>query len=447
MKNSKFFLKRYFGFIRPIYHGVYFLFVVLESCACWFYFNKNDDFIEWCNSIGCCGISEQIATFSSMMGMQAICTAIIIFLYSKYNEGAQGIRSEYFIEFKMGKKTVSIYRITSLVLPCISVIFYKLQWYGAAIVGAAFLYYIIAVYVLLISVLMRRDKISKLIRKMVQKEILYKETNLSSYIMKEVSGGFFIIVSEKSKWLRRKRERIKLQSKSQIYQELKSDIIDWVFNENSKYELDLTVKDICEELSDLSAQNIIVNYIFMYELVTNILITNLEISIDWKLAIIDRIFVTLDSKSSDVCLNYSKMSYEVLYFAVVCSILQHGNDREKDYLWFGFFEKEKKRNPQIAKSLFVLSLGFMELLRRTNTIDTYLVNIIQTHRDKLSKSLNFIGDFFNEYKDFNKKYSVALSLIGCETQYYIEDCYKDIQNDLINIGNKDYYMKTFIRTI
>jgi len=113
VKNTKDFLKKYFQWFRPIYHGVYFFFIVLEILACYYYFKKGyyetgyyylDYFIKWCKAIDWCEVSKEIASFNSMMGMQAVCTAIIIFLYTKYSEGAQGIRSEYFIEYKMGKK-------------------------------------------------------------------------------------------------------------------------------------------------------------------------------------------------------------------------------------------------------------------------------------------------------------------------------------------------------
>lgn len=103
----------------------------------------------------------------------------------------------------------------------------------------------------------------------------------------------------------------------------------------------------------------------MYDLVVDILKVDLNVDQSWRVMLIDKIFITLDKKND---INKDSL-YEVLYFAVICAVLQYGNKNEKDYLWFRFFEMQRKRNAQIAKRLFIFSLGFLELLRRTDKED------------------------------------------------------------------------------
>lgn len=432
---------------------MYCLFIVLEVWTCKYYYCDSynsylSEFIKWCKTIEWSKISEEIASFNSMIGMQAVCTAIIIFLYSKYNEGAQGIRNEYLIEYKMGKKTVSIYRITSLLLPCISLFFDRIHWYGVAVVSAIFMYYIICVYVILISALMRRDKISKLVKKMIHKEILDMETKLNNLCTKEISNGYFVVQWNTSKWYCKfkRKKKVQLQDKNQVYQELKSDTINWTFSEKRQYELSLTVQDIFEEISELKTKNVIINYIYMYDLTIAILNVKLEVTESWKVALIDKIFIRLNQENNI----HENSYYEVLYYAVICAILQHGKKDEKDYLWFGFFETQRKRNPKMAKKLFVFSLGFLELLRRSNIPDKYfLKNIAEPYQVEFKETCYYVKESFNDYIDneFCNKYSIVLSIIGCGNEVFIKKCYKDVQMDLKNIGNKNYYVKTMISFI
>lgn len=457
MNKLKDFLKKQLSLFRPIYHGIYLLFIGLEIFVCIYYYKENpyngcneylSAFIEWCKTIEWNEISREIASFNSMIGMQAICTAIIIFLYSRYNEGTQGIRSEYLIEYKMGKKTVSIYRITSLLLPCFSMFFDKIHWYGAAVVSAVFLYYIICVYVILISILMRRDKISKLIQKMIHKEILDMETKLRCYITKEVLNGYFVILPDESNLINKitRKKKIQLQNKNQVYQELKSKTISWTFGENRQYELSLTVQDIFEEISELRTENVIINYIYMYDLIVEILNVDLSGAETWKVSLIDKMVIKLDEKNNI----YKNPHYEILYYAIICAILQHGKKNEKNYLWFAFFETQRKRNSKMAKKLFAFSLGFLELLRRTNLPDEYFSEtIVKTYGNKFKETLYSVEECFDDYIDdeFCDKYSVVLSIIGCGYEGYIKNCYRDVQMDLKNIGNKNYFVKTIIRSI
>ena len=427
--------------------------MVLEVWTCKYYYCDSynsylSEFIKWCKTIEWSKISEEIASFNSMIGMQAVCTAIIIFLYSKYNEGAQGIRNEYLIEYKMGKKTVSIYRITSLLLPCISLFFDRIHWYGVAVVSAIFMYYIICVYVILISALMRRDKISKLVKKMIHKEILDMEIKLNNLCTKEISNGYFVIQWNTSKWYYKiiRKKKVQLQDKNQVYQELKSDTINWTFSEKRQYELSLTVQDIFEEISELKTKNVIINYIYMYDLTIAILNVKLEVTESWKVALIDKIFIRLDQENNI----HENSYYEVLYYAVICAILQYGKKDEKDYLWFGFFETQRKRNPKMAKKLFAFSLGFLELLRRSNIPDKYfLKNIVEPYQVEFKETCYYVKEGFNDYIDneFCDKYSIVLSIIGCGNEVFIKKCYKDVQMDLKNIGNKNYYVKTMISFI
>jgi len=381
--------------------------MVLEVWTCKYYYCDSynsylSEFIKWCKTIEWSKISEEIASFNSMIGMQAVCTAIIIFLYSKYNEGAQGIRNEYLIEYKMGKKTVSIYRITSLLLPCISLFFDRIHWYGVAVVSAIFMYYIICVYV---------------------------QWNTSKWYYKII-----------------RKKKVQLQDKNQVYQELKSDTINWTFSEKRQYELSLTVQDIFEEISELKTKNVIINYIYMYDLTIAILNVKLEVTESWKVALIDKIFIRLDQENNI----HENSYYEVLYYAVICAILQYGKKDEKDYLWFGFFETQRKRNPKMAKKLFAFSLGFLELLRRSNIPDKYfLKNIVEPYQVEFKETCYYVKEGFNDYIDneFCDKYSIVLSIIGCGNEVFIKKCYKDVQMDLKNIGNKNYYVKTMISFI
>lgn len=433
-----------------IYHVIYFLFILFEIVICFYYLflkdlyrififsiDENSNFIlkflrffynfSWCN------ISNNLASFSSMIGMQAICSAIIIFLYSKYSEGSHGIPTEFLIECKIGKKTIFIYRITSLLLPVLSYIFEELCWNVAAVLSAIFLYYTICIYVFLISSLMQRNKTLKILQYIIKNEILDKEKNFNTYILEEISYGYFKYEKEKC---------IKFQTKGQIYIALRSDIIDSIFNESDIYEINVVIKCIYEELMNLNSKNPIINFIYMYDLITRVLEFSINISKDWDLIIIEQVITTLDEKNDQ---DINNDLYSVLYFAIISAIINSRNKSVKEYLWSNFFRVENKRFIQLTYKLFICSLFVLELLHRRRKRDKYSEKYIKKNRDFFMSFLCLPEKV--EIPVIILQCSFVFSIMGFNTDENIKQCFRDIVEDINNLNNKNYFEKTIISTL
>lgn len=449
---------------RPVYHGIYIFFIILEVTVFCYYFLLNDccniitilvkkynefrqysyilklppikdtfkfstilNFSKICNIQN---IIQEFTSFSSMLGMQAICTAIIIFLYSKYSEGSHGIPSDFLIEHLLGKRTVFIYRVTSLLLPCVSLIFNYIGWVGIAIVSAVFMYYIIGVYVFLVSKLMQREKTSKLIKEMLKKEIKDKEEVYKTYILEDLSYGYLKCTED---------NKIILQTKMEIRQELKSELMSLVFNESNQYELDTVVKTIYEEIVELNTSIENINFIYMYDLVSGILEVAYACQNDWKLETINQIITILDNKDDA---ENKDGKYDVLYFAIICAILHSGKRDEKEYLWNGLIKLEEQRNFRLARELFLSSWCFLEILRRKQMKDTFSQWFLKQNSSKFNEFYYFTKYF--EISESIKKCSFALAVIIIDREEYIIECFKDIEEDTNKYSDKNHAPKTML---
>lgn len=437
---------------KRIYQMIFYLFIVLETISLVDCFitsnccNVTDNIIyiinllhiecllkitkifKFLHKINWCAISKELASFSSMIGLQAVCTAVIIFLYSKYSDGIHGIPSEYLIEQKIGKKMVATYRKISLALPIVSVFFNWIQWYPVAVVSAIFLYIIIVIYVFLISELMQRDKTSELIKQKIKLEMSDKQEVLKLYIHKEISYGYYKrLIGNKDE--KQNERKILLQTKRQIYYDLKSETINLVFNESNLYELNFVIKNIYEELIDIEMDGTL-KFIYMYDLVTNIIKISLRTRKDWNLTEINQIVNALDDKDDEFL---NKDLYSILYFALICAVLDAGENEEYDYLWYTFFYIESKRNRNLSNKLFIYTLFFIELLRRRGKefdIENPQNNFFDK-RDKCYRE-NFKNFFFYDKTEILEKIKeciFALSIIEFDTEDNIKRCFNDVVFD------------------
>ena len=108
-------------------------------------------------------------------------------------------------------------------------------------------------------------------------------------------------------------------------------------------------------------------------------------------------------------------------------------------MWYDFFLEQEQNNYKLAINLFVLSLGFIELLRRKGKSYLFFIDMVKTNKIKFK-------DIAYTKKGF-QKYSFVLSILGFGTETYIRQCFGDIEEDLENLKDSNYLPKTLIGAI
>lgn len=363
-----------------------------------------------------------IHSMSAVLTMEAVCSAIIIFLYGRFSEKTYGLPVKDFIEYTMGKNFL-VFRVIIILSPFIQIMCIFNEWFCASFANVLSSCLVISVFIFLSFFIMQKDEALCLIKKMVMDERKKLVEKYNLIIKEEIAGGFL-----------EKRSEIQRKNKYQIEEELESGKLQYIINCTDR-QVAIEVIDVIYNTIKDEEKYSLVDFIYMFDLTSYLLSIIDDNNQKWKITFLDRMFMELNKRTCE----FKDLNFSILYMGVIYAIIFSKNENVNNYLWNEFFESGFEKNENLRKQLLIAIAMFVELNLEYDEMDNkYLLRIL-----KLLDSIVYQHPTFSDITKINE-YSFILSIKRFGPLDSIRACFEQTEQDLLNILDNNYIPFTTI---
>lgn len=372
-------------------------------------------------------IDNKLIDFNLMLSMEMICSAAMVFLYSRFGENTYGLPVEHLIHYAIGHWVLRILRIAALVLPFFCLFCILMKYKYVVLISLVDIYIIISIFVLLSLEIMQKKKTFVLIDVIFHKEWKKLNQERKRIIPVFLHGNYlkkiFCI-------------KTKLCTSAEVYRLLSWETINLLLNNEDLESKIETVEKIFSLLSKYEDNYRDVNFINIFNITYGMLETkNLGDSL--KLYILRKFTLNLNEYSKN-----SEETYEEKYYAIILAILYSQKKEAMEYLWKEFFYGLNQRSMELNLRLYIYSFKIIEILIEKGIVSELTLNLALSVKADIDylKGHYTVGKIQGIHsQSFNVRLSFLLSVIGIMDQEIAMSCLTEFDQDMLR---KNIFYKT-----
>ena len=362
-------------------------------------------------------IGDKLDDFNLILSMEMICSAVIVFLYSRFSENTYGLPVEYLIRQQIGHLVLGILRITALVLPLFFLFCFLKSYIYTVLFCLLDIYIIISIFVLLCLEIMREESTIVLIERIMKREWRKLNKKRRCIIPVFFHGNYL----KKRFFL-----KAKLCTSTEVYYLLSWDGINLLFNDENLESKTKVIQEIFLLLSRFGTNYQDVDFINLFNITYGMLeAKNLKETV--KLGILRMFILKLNEHSQN-----NEKIYEEKYYAIIMAILFSQKLETLEYLWNDFFYGLNQRSKELNLSLYVFSYKFIEIMIMKGNVSKSSLKLALRDKD----NLDYIKSAYKTRKrdqlvSFNVRLSFLLSVIGIMDQEIVMRCLTEFDQDML----------------